>query len=153
MIRKEIKWLDPVTIASITLALSIIPGFIAIKTGNRIYVWIMLFIVLYFIFIFYKASNSPGLILENEFDGEVKYKPEDGCDPEKLTKVPTNADGINTGKYPGKVYKLHSGTNVYIDKTGEVKAYSPISAWVNPGWVNLNYFKKPQDRECWKKLF
>ncbi|NSW45104.1 MAG: hypothetical protein HPY79_04750 [Bacteroidales bacterium] len=152
MIRKQIKWLDPITVASITLALSIIPGFIAIKTGNKYYFWLVFILVIIAYIFFNKAKHTPGLILEKQFDGEVKYKPEEGCEPKKLTSIPTGADGINTGKYPGKVYKLRSGTNVYIDKTGEVKAYSPISAWVNPGWVSKKYFDQ-EELKCWEKLF
>jgi hypothetical protein len=152
MIHKKIKWLDSVTVSSITFALSIIPEFIAIKTGNRYYFWLVFILVIIAYIFFEKAKHTPALILENEFDGEVKYKPEEGCEPKKLTRVPAAADGVNTGINPGKVFKLRSGTNVYIDKKGNVKAYSPISAWVNPGWVGKNYFNQ-EELKCWEKLF
>jgi len=152
MIRKEIKWLDPITGSFIVGLSAGIPFLLAFKTGNRYYFWLVFILVIIAYILFEKAKHTPGLILENEFDGEVKYKPEEGCEPKKLTGVPVAADGVNTGIYPGKVFKLRNGTNVYIDKKGNVKAYSPISAWVNPGWVGKNYFNQ-EELKCWEKLF
>ena len=152
MIRKEIKWLDPITGSFIVGLSAGIPFLLAFKTGNRYYFWIAFILLIIAYILFEKAKHTPALILENEFDGEVKYKPEEGCEPKKLTRVPAAADGVNTGINPGKVFKLRSGTNVYIDKKGNVKAYSPISAWVNPGWVGKNYFNQ-EELKCWEKLF
>lgn len=157
MLRTNIKFLDPLTQASIVGGIGgislLIFIFFAIKTGNKNY-WLLLIVLSIIIaYIGYKATKKPGLVLENDFDGNVRYLPENGCEPEKLenSNLPITADGVNTGKYPGKVFKLRSGTNVYIDKTGEVRSYSPVSAWVNK-WVTRDDFT-PKELKCWEKLF
>ena len=152
---EKVKFLGPLTQSAIVLAFAV-PlsgyfGILSIKTGNKNYAFLVLLLVIIFVLLFIRATKSPGLILENEFDGKVRYKPEEGCEPQELKKLPAQADGVNTGIYPGKVFKLSSGTNVYIDKKGDVRSYSPVSAWVNK-WVTKNDFT-PQELQCWEKLF
>lgn len=68
--------------------------------------------------------------------------------------VTMDADGVNTGFRADKVYKLRNGTHVRITKKGNVRAYSPISEFVNPGWVDMEYFDKRKAlTEEWKQLF
>ncbi|NSW46445.1 MAG: hypothetical protein HPY79_11585 [Bacteroidales bacterium] len=153
--REKVKFLDPLTQSAIVLAFAV-PlsgyfGILSIKTGNKNYWLVGIILMIIGFYFFLKATKSPGLILENKFDGKVRYKPEEGCEPLELKKLPAQADGVNTGIYPGKVFKLRSGTNVYIDKKGEVRSYSPVSAWVNK-WVTKNDFT-PQELQCWEKLF
>ncbi|GAB4464181.1 MAG: hypothetical protein Fur0028_15620 [Bacteroidales bacterium] len=145
------KTLDPLTIATIPGLFTILFLGLAIKTGNKNYILVILLFVVIFAFLFYKATQSPGLILENDFDGKVRFKPEEGCEPQELKELPTKADGINTGIKPGTVFKLRSGTNVYIDKSGNVRSYSPVSAWVNK-WVSKKDFTQ-EELKCWDKLF
>ncbi len=151
--RTKLKALDPLTVSAITLAFSFIFGIITIKSGNKYFAIVTLLIVVLFVYLFYKSTKEPGLILENDFDGKVRYKPEEGCDPEGLEdkNLPIAVDGINTGIKPGKVFKVRSGTNVYIDKSGNVRNYSPISAWVNK-WVSRSDFTT-DELKCWEMLF
>lgn len=146
--RTKVKWLDPLTQSAIVLVvgstISVALGVIAIKTGNKNYALLTVLLVIIFAFVLDRATKSPGLIKKNEFDGEVHYKPEKGrnpkeqCDAVKLknSNLPVAADGVNTCINPEKVFKLRNGTNVYIDKKGNVCSYSPVSARVNK-WVSL----------------
>lgn len=64
-----------------------------------------------------------------------------------------DGDGVKTSMYADKVYKLRNGTAVYIGKNGNVKAYSPISAAINPGWKDRSYFEKEGAIDQWESLF
>jgi hypothetical protein len=151
MIRTKIKWLDPVTQNAIISAASMVCLIIATKQQNKHWYFITLLLILVVvIYAYFIVKHNEGLLLENHFSGPVKIKPEEGCNAEELKELPARADGINTGIHPGKVYKLRSGTNVYIDSSGEVRCYSLISAWVNPGWITKD---KVGNDECWLALF
>jgi hypothetical protein len=151
MIRTKIKWLDPLTQDALLAILAIAFFIYGFKTGSKN---IVIFSIILFCisgsYLIYIITKGKGLILENAYGGPVKIKPEEGCMPDDLQQLPARADGINTGIHPGKVYKLRSGTNVYIDSSGEVRCYSLISAWVNPGWITKD---KVGNDECWHALF
>jgi hypothetical protein len=151
MIRTKIKWLDPVTQDALLFCFVPVLGITYLKTQNKAYLFFtILLMIIAVVYAMYIVKSGDGLLLENSFTGKVKIKPEEGCMPDELQQLPARADGINTGIHPGKVYKLRSGTNVYIDSSGEVRCYSLFSTWVNPGWITKD---KVGNDECWHALF
>lgn len=101
-----------------------------------------------------KKGAYPGTVYNESEDTAACVLAETGANAVISPGMKMPADGVNTGVRPGKVYKLSNGTNVRIGKNGQVSAYSPVSALVNPGWVDMEYFDKRKAlTEEWKQLF
>lgn len=150
-LREKIKWADPITVGFLCLIIAFV-GFIAyLKTEKNNYLLISILSSMIFVLKGIQILNGEGILIENKYNGEVKIKPETSCDITNDFQLPIAIDGIKTDKYQDEVFKVRSGTNVYIDENGYVKSYSPIAASLNKS-VNRNYFKK-EDLNCWISLF
>lgn len=101
-----------------------------------------------------KSGKYPGKVFNESKEGAHCILSEDGHPMILSPQVMMEADGVKTSKYPDKVYKLRNGTNVRITKDGNVRAYSPVSEFVNPGWVGKEYFEnKNALTGPWQELF
>lgn len=141
MIRENLKYIDPLTLTA-TIALA--GAYYSIKGNLKLGFGLLIIFVILILLI---KKFSHGLLIENEYNGNAYIKPEAGCNElEPLKQTPVKVDGILTDAQPHKVFKVASGTNVFINKNGIVKTYSPISSLAN------KYLKtKPDD--CWNKIF
>lgn len=104
----------------------------------------------------YSANNAPARIIKNDYTGSGCYKCESDkdCSVAPLSNIRTNTaiDGLNTGKYPGKVFKLRNGTYAEISKDGEVKP-SIVGSWLGSGWKDKKYFQEQGALDQWQPLF
>ena len=101
-----------------------------------------------------KSGNYSGKVYNNsETIANCLLSESDGSVFSISPGMSADANGVKTGKYADKVYKLRNGTAVYVGKNGNVKAYSPISAAINPGWKDRSYFKKEGALAQWESLF
>lgn len=91
--------------------------------------------------VYNNSDNS--VCVQSEFAGVFSISP----------GMSVDANTIKTLKHSDKAYKLRNGTVVYVGKNGNVKAYSPISAAINPGWKDRSYFEKEGALEQWESLF
>lgn len=140
MKRENFKYIDPFTLNSIIAVIAII----LILKGN-IKIGIFLLIVFIIVLVLLK-KYSPGILVENKFNGPVTAKLENGCIAVTKITTPLNIDGIKTYTKNPTVYKIIGGTNVYINKNGSVKAYNPISQ------LSIQKITTPPD-SCWNELF
>lgn len=106
---------------------------------------------------FIYAANTPGYIVENDYEGEGCYKCESDTEciirPLSTLTEDTAIDGINTNRRPNQVFKVSNGTHAKITADGEVIPSSFISRWLSPGWVDADFFKAKGALEQWKPLF
>jgi hypothetical protein len=151
MIRKKIKWLDPNTVLIMLFFLYLITVVLTLKYEGDFDIMILI-VTFALIISTIMINKSEGLILENRFDKDVIILRK-GKENQKLLTTPAKASGVNTGIKPGKVFKIRNGTNVYIDKNGNVKSYSILSALVNrKGWIDKNDLNLEECKN-WEKLF
>lgn len=105
----------------------------------------------------YFAAKQPALILDNEYTGAGCFKCESETDciikDLRLLDEKQPIDGIKTGLHPDKVYKMRNGTHARITKEGDVKEYSFVSRWVNPGWKDKKFFEGEGALGQWNPLF
>ena len=141
MIREKFKYIDPF---SLTMPVFLYSGILAFKGNFKISI---LFFILFLVLLYFIKRLSPGLLIENNYNGAITVKLENGCNEITNTfKTPVEIDAVKTDANPNIVYKVIGGTNVYIDKKGIVKAYSPIS--------QLSIVKLTQSPDtCWNKIF
>ena len=148
--RQKIKWLDPLTLSVLLMITGFVSALFLYREDKKVCVLGIVFMFLGGLIFIYQVFKGKGMILENHFQREVYFKPENGCDAKVLVNTPVIADGVNTGIYPGKVYKILNGVNVYIDEKGSVLTYSLISNMLNKGWVDKKFFGNDK---CWLSLF
>lgn len=149
-LREKIKWADPLTV--LLLLLIAVPVLYWSNDREKPIINMLLITVLFFALIKgIQVIKSPGLLIENRSGDDVKVKPEEGCEPVRPSVFPVEVDGISTPYYKGQVFKVRSGTNVYVTEEGKVKSYSIISGLFNKA-VNRNYFS-PDEIKCWGLLF
>ncbi|GIV28119.1 MAG: hypothetical protein KatS3mg027_1933 [Bacteroidia bacterium] len=145
MIREKIKWADPLTITVVFVLI----GLLMIVLFKKIKLGVLFFLIsgIYGSFEFIFKKNYV-LLLENKYPGKAIFKSEDSCDALPIKNLPQKIDGIKTDAMPKNIaIKVHEGLNVYIDKDGWVKPYSPI------GWFFIKKVKYKSLDNCWDKLF
>ncbi|MEW6772927.1 MAG: hypothetical protein AB1304_02890 [Bacteroidota bacterium] len=159
-LRLKIKWLDPITLTTLpflVLIPSILVSSMIIYIQKRYFIFLILILIILILFLIWiklikhiddNDDKYPGMLLENNYDGNVKIRSENGtiiC-VKKTDKYPIPVDGINTFIKGDMIYKVRSGTNVKINKDGTISEYSLISCLIN-SWTNINAL--PND---WKEL-
>lgn len=137
--RKELVY-DRYSIIVIMFAISIILFFVLVKTGKIKLAALPLGISTLLLII---NTTRPGRIRRNDYTGEILYKGENDCglsiEPKK------HIDGIFL---KGKYYKTTNGTDIKIDKTGNVKPVGFGSKMIN-SLSGAGYLNEAPD-ECWK---
>lgn len=140
MKRENFKYADPFTLNSIIAAVAII---IILKGNLKIGIFLL---ILFIVVLVLLKKYSPGVLIENKFQGPITAKLENGCVSITQITTPLNVDGIKTHTHKPTVYKVVGGTNVYVNKNGIVKAYNPISQ------LSIKKLTNPPDK-CWDELF
>jgi hypothetical protein len=89
-------------------------------------------------------ATKEACIIENEYQGKAYYKCENDCQLMELAplQLVCGIDGIKTNS---NVYKTSNGSDVVIDKAGNIKAAGFGSALIN------SFNSKPLDAN-WKPL-
>ena len=103
------------------------------------------------------AAFSSADIVNNEFEGDLYIKPEEGSEP-KLINPKENKyglDGIASPYKKGYIYKVSNGIYVEVTRDGNIVPTSGISKILNSiggGWKTTSDFKK-SDLLSWQPLF
>src|SRR5690554_4150819 len=137
--RKELVY-DRYSVVFVIMALCVIISALLIK--NKSIKWASVPLAVSIIPFAYLTLSS-GRIRRNDYTGEILYKRENDCglsiEPKK------HIDGIYL---KGKYYKTANGTDIKIDKTGNVKPVGFGSKMIN-SLSGAGYLNEAPD-ECWK---
>lgn len=147
---------DPITQTALILVAAFGVALLSFKY-SRIPLWISGVLFAIFIYRLYQIKSNPqkypGKVFnESESSASCLFS-EDGTLMSVSPGFSAEADGVKTSHYTDRVYKLRNGTNVRILPGGNVKAYSPFSEWVNPGWKDKAYFEDRGVWDQWESLF
>lgn len=131
--------IDRYSIIVIMFAVSIILFFVLVKTGKIKLAALPLGISTLLLII---NTTRPGRIRRNDYAGQLYFKGENDCGLNSEPKK--HVDGIYL---KGKYYKTANGTDIKIDKTGNVKPVGFGSKMIN-SLSGAGYLNEAPD-ECW----
>lgn len=141
MKEKENKgWVyDRYSIITVMFIISVVLFFILVKQGKVKWAFVPITFVGAIGIV---NTLSPGCIRKNDYTGEILYKGENDCGLNSEPKK--HVDGIYL---KGKYYKTANGTDIKIDKTGNVKPVGFGSKMIN-SLSGAGYLNEAPD-ECW----
>ena len=151
--KKYDKW----TWGTLTLLLLLFCIVIYFRTQNKLFGFSLSFFAILTAILYSMAAFSSADIVNNEFEGDLYIKPEEGSEP-KLINPKENKyglDGIASPYKKGYIYKVSNGIYVEVTRDGNIVPTSGISKILNSiggGWKTTSDFKK-SDLLSWQPLF